>query len=117
MKSLTLPAILFSLMANIAHAQALPPSAIVTWSDASNNEDGFGVERKLGTTGTYAEIGRVGANVATYNDANLAYSVMYCYRVYAFNVAGKSVYSPEGCGTTKDDPLPKAPGAVTVKPQ
>ena len=59
----------------------------LSWTDASDNEDGFGIERKTGTGGSFARVASVGSNVSTYTDANLASSTTYCYRVNAFNTA------------------------------
>ncbi|NOT57245.1 MAG: hypothetical protein HOP18_21795 [Deltaproteobacteria bacterium] len=71
----------------------------ITWSDRSSNEDGFKVERKTGTTGTYAQIAQVGANVISFIDSTVTVGTTYCYRVRAFNSAGNSAYSNEDCGT------------------
>jgi hypothetical protein len=91
----------------------------VTWTaDATTNEDGFGIERKEGATGTFAEVKRVGANVLTWTDQGLKYNTLYTYRVFAFNATGKSenpTYSPEASATTIADPLPKAPTGLTVR--
>src|SRR5262245_51680449 len=85
----------------------LSSSAVVTaaqltlsWSDNSTNEDGFRIERRTGTTGTYAEITTIGVNTTSYTDANLANGTTYCYRVRAYNAAGTSGYSNEQCATT-----------------
>jgi hypothetical protein len=84
---------------------ALPKTAsaaqlTLTWKDSSNNEDGFEVERKTGTTGSFAVIATKGPNTTSHIDANLASGITYCYRVLAFNAAGDSAYSNEACGTT-----------------
>lgn len=97
-------------------AVALAVGLRLDWTDNANNEDGVKIERKLGATGTYAEIGQVGVNVVTYTDNNLSFSQQYCYRVRAFNVAGNSGYSNEACGTTGANPLPATPAGVTVTP-
>jgi hypothetical protein len=81
---------------NIASAAQLT----LSWTDASENEDGFGVERKTGTSGTFAPVASVSSNISTYTDPNLASSTTYCYRVNAFNTAGSSAYTNEICGTT-----------------
>ena len=73
----------------------------LTWTDNSNNEDGFKIERKLGTNGTFSQITSVGVNVTTYSDTNLTDGATYCYRLAAFNSAGTSAYSAEGCATVK----------------
>ena len=72
----------------------------LSWADNSSDESGFNIERKTGTTGTYAQIASVGANVTSYTDSSLTSSTTYCYRVNAFNNAGTSPYSPEACATT-----------------
>jgi Divergent InlB B-repeat domain len=72
----------------------------LSWSDNSTNEDGFRVERRTGTAGTYAEIKAVGVNVKSYTDVNLANGTIYCYRVRAYNSGGASGYSNEKCATT-----------------
>ncbi|MGH7267065.1 MAG: hypothetical protein ACREMB_19770, partial [Candidatus Rokuibacteriota bacterium] len=40
----------------------------LTWADNSTNEDGFKVERKVGTAGTFAQIATLGPNVTAYTD-------------------------------------------------
>jgi hypothetical protein len=72
----------------------------LTWTDNSNNEDGFRIERKTGAGGTYAEIATVGAGVTTYQNTGLAASTTYYYRVRAYNAAGNSSYSNEANATT-----------------
>ena len=72
----------------------------LNWVDNSSDESGFNIERKTGTTGTYAQIASVGANVTSYTDSTLMNSTSYCYRVNAFNANGASPYSPEACATT-----------------
>jgi hypothetical protein len=73
----------------------------LSWADNSTNEDGFKIERKTGTTGTYAQIATVGANVTSYTDAALVAGATYCYQVRAFNSAGNSPYTPEVCGAAR----------------
>jgi hypothetical protein len=73
----------------------------LAWTDNSNNEDGFRIERKTGTSGTFSQIASVGVNVTSYTDTSLTDGATYCYRLRAFNLAGNSAYSPEGCATVK----------------
>jgi hypothetical protein len=73
----------------------------LAWTDNSNNEDGFKIERKLGTTGTFSQLASVGVNVTSYTDTNLTDGATYCYRLAAFNSFGSSAYSAEGCATVK----------------
>ena len=68
----------------------------LTWTDRSNNETGFSIERApdvAGVAGTYAEVATVGANVATYSNTGLTAGTRYWYRVAAYNTAGNSAYS------------------------
>jgi FG-GAP-like repeat len=73
----------------------------LAWTDNSNNEDGFKIERKTGTTGTYTQVATVGPNVTSYTDFTLADGATYCYRVAAFNSAGTSDYTVEVCATAR----------------
>ncbi len=75
----------------------------LSWTDMSSGEDGFKVERKTGTGGTYAQIATVGTNVTSYTDPSLVGGTTYCYQVRAFNTAGDSPYSNEACGTLPQD--------------
>jgi titin len=88
----------------------LSSKIIIAWTDNSNNETGFKVQRKLGATGTYTTITTTGANATTYSDISVTDGTSYCYRVAATNSAGDSPYSNEVCGTT---PLAK-PTAATA---
>ena len=72
----------------------------LTWTDASGNETGFKIERRVGLAGTYGEIAIPGANTTSYVDSSLSASTTYCYRVRAFNGAGDSDYSNAACATT-----------------
>lgn len=73
----------------------------LTWSDTSGNEDGFRVERKTGSGGTYSEIATVGSNITSYSNIGLAASTQYYYRVRSYNCAGSSNYTAEANATTQ----------------
>jgi hypothetical protein len=68
----------------------------LAWTDNSNDETGFKIERKTGAGGTYSEIGTVGPNVSSYNNTGLSSNTQYFYRVRATNSSGDSAYSAEG---------------------
>ena len=72
----------------------------LTWSDNSQNGNGFEVERSLGDTGEYSLIAILAPHETWYSDHNLAYNTTYCYRVRVYNSAGDSPYSDEFCATT-----------------
>jgi hypothetical protein len=69
------------------------------WTDNSNNETGFKIERRT-ETGSYIEVATVSANVTTYIDTGLSESTTYYYRIKAFNGAGSSDYSNEASAAT-----------------
>ena len=81
-------------------AESIAAQLTITWTDNSNNEDGFKIERKRGQRGTFTEIVAVGPNITFYIDSGLADGVTYCYQVRAYNTSGDSAYSNEDCGTT-----------------
>jgi len=56
----------------------------LTWTDLSNNEDGFRIERSTDGT-SFTEIMTVGPGVASYADNGLIAATQYWYRVRAYN--------------------------------
>ena len=80
-------------------ATAISSSQInLTWTDNSGNEDGFKIERKTGSGGTYGQIGTVGGGVVAYSDTGLTCGSTYYYRVRAYNTVGDSSYTSEANG-------------------
>jgi hypothetical protein len=71
----------------------------LTWTDTANDFTGFKIERKTGTTGTYALLTTVGPTVFSYTDTGLPVGTTYCYQVKATNAAGDSPPSNEACAT------------------
>jgi subtilisin family serine protease len=67
----------------------------LSWTDNSDNESGFKIERKEGESGSFSEIATVAANSTSYNDSGLSTSTAYQYRVRAYNSLGASGYSNE----------------------
>ena len=67
----------------------------LAWTDASNNEDGFAIERcsSKHACSNFVEIARVGANVSTYADTTVSANTQYFYRMRAFNTGGVSSYT------------------------
>jgi hypothetical protein len=78
----------------------------LTWTDVSDNELGFIIEREIG--GIFKPVGMVGANSNAYNETGLLPETAYRYRVVAYNSLGKSNYSAIDTVTTLASPVPKA---------
>ena len=74
----------------------------LSWTDNSDNEYGFNIERSQGADGTFSAIATQEADVTFYLDTDLLPATAYCYRVLAFNDVGQSEYSNEVCITTPE---------------
>lgn len=78
---------------NLTFASIRRNSVVVTWQDNSNNEDGFEIQRCLGTRcSDFARVGITSANAVSFADSGLAAATNYSYRVRAFNSAGTSTF-------------------------
>ncbi|MEW5767596.1 MAG: DUF5050 domain-containing protein, partial [bacterium] len=96
-------------------AQAVSGSQInLSWTDNSDNETGFKIERKTGVGGTYNQIATVSVNVTTYQNSGLSPTTAYYYRVRAYNTKGDSLYSNEASDTTPGAEIPNAPTNLTA---
>ena len=74
----------------------------LAWTDTSNNETGFKIERCAASKCTnFTEITTVGASVTTYSNTGLSSNTTYRYRVRAYNATGNSAYSNIARATTK----------------
>jgi len=82
------------------------------WTDNSDNEDGFKIERNGSNLAT------VNADVTSYSDTGLLENTAYTYRVRAYNDTGDSAYSNTDSATTPScggTELPPAPTGLTAK--
>ena len=70
---------------------------LLNWHDNSNNESGFAVQRRVGTSGPWTII-PLAANSTT--DTGLLSGTTYNYRVRAFNGLGDSSFTDIVAGTT-----------------
>ena len=89
----------------------------LNWSDGSNNEDGFRLERCTGALAScgdvnFVQIAQLGPNVTSFNNVGLQAQTTYTYRARAFNAAGTSGYSNYVEATTPAAP-PAAPSNLT----
>ena len=109
----------FVLVISVLASSRLDAASLqLSWVDNSDNEDGFHIERKVGTNGIFSFVAAVGPNTTSYTDDNLASNTTYCYRLNAFNDVGISAYTNEACGTTSGGasapPTPPVPSSNTV---
>jgi hypothetical protein len=73
-------------------ATAIGNSINIGWTDNSNNETGFTIERAAGS-GSFSPLVSVGANVVSYSDATATAGIEYSYRVKANGGTSGSGYS------------------------
>jgi hypothetical protein len=64
----------------------------LTWADRSSNEQGFRIERKIGSA-AWVQIAVVAANTTSFASTGLTPNTTYRYRVRAFNTGGTSAYA------------------------
>jgi hypothetical protein len=72
----------------------------LSWTDNSNNETGFKIERSKNNANNFSQIATVGAGVVSYSNTGLARATTYFYRVRAYNAGGNSPYSNIATATT-----------------
>lgn len=88
---------------NALNATAISTSAIVlAWSDNTDIEDGFRIQRAPTSGGPYAEVGTVSYSTTSYTDNGLTADTTYSYQVVAYNDYGDSDPSNEASATTFD---------------
>ena len=87
----------------------------LSWTDRSNNELGFDLERSTDGGVTYYLTDTVGAAQVSYSDLTVQPGHTYFYRVRAYNPGGSSAYAPSTSVATPAVTLPKAPSSLTAK--
>jgi hypothetical protein len=77
-------------------ASASSPTQVnLVWQDRSSSEEGFQIERRGGSGGSFLPLTVVPTNATTYSDNTVQPNTVYAYRVLAFNSSGTSGYSPD----------------------
>ncbi|MGD2089567.1 MAG: S8 family serine peptidase [Candidatus Aminicenantes bacterium] len=82
----------FSPPSNLTASLPEPLRITLTWTDNSSVEDGFKIEKKAGSSGTWTQLATVGANVTTYHYDDFIYSPYY-FRVRAYKGTTHTNYS------------------------
>jgi subtilisin family serine protease len=85
----------------------------LSWTDRSNNELGFDLERSTDGV-TYYLADTVGSAHVSYSDLTVQPGHTYFYRVRAYNPGGSSAYAPPTSVATPAVTLPKAPSSLTA---
>ncbi len=83
-------------------ATAVSSSQInLTWHDASTNENGFNLQRRLTSGATWTDLPNTSANSQAFsNTASLSPGTTYSYRIRSYNSSGASAWSAEASATT-----------------
>ncbi len=72
----------------------------LTWTDNSDDESGFKIERSRDDEDGYSQIATVSAGTQSYEDNNLSSDTVYYYRVRAYKEASDSDYCASANATT-----------------
>jgi hypothetical protein len=88
----------------------------LSWTDNSDDESGFHVERSLSGVTGWAQIADLIADSRAYTDSELSCGTTYHYRVRAYNANGPSAYSSTAYTTTVVC-TPTAPTGLVATPR
>lgn len=90
-------------------ASAASSSAVdLSWTDNSDNETGFKIERSPDGMSSWVLAGQVGPNTVVYRNTGLVSGTTYFYRVFAYNGSGNSVNSTNIASAVTEAVLPPA---------
>jgi FtsP/CotA-like multicopper oxidase with cupredoxin domain len=78
---------------NLQATQVTAEGIALAWTDKSNNEAGFQIQRSTSSQFTNPTTFTVGADITTYTDTTTALNTQYYYRVLAYNAGGNSAWS------------------------
>ena len=78
---------------DLVSAAASSSQITLTWTDNSDDQTGFKIERSTNGTSGWTQIATVGANVTNYDNTGLVANTLWYYRVCATNASGASAYT------------------------
>lgn len=82
-------------------AEAISPTEVaISWTDNSNHETGYVIERSLTAGSGFTVLTTEAANTTSYNDTGLTPETVYYYRIKATGTNGDSEYSEEASAIT-----------------
>jgi hypothetical protein len=96
---------------NLAASPVSSGQIALDWSDTSDNEAGFRVERSLDGA-SWTEIANLGAGATRFADTGLAPATEYRYRVSAYNGSGDSGFAGLASATTPATENRSGPDAI-----
>lgn len=85
----------------------------VSWTDTSNNEDGFTLQRATGN-GAYGHLADLAAGTTTFFDVNLTPNYTYHYQIRSYNADGTSSFTPVTVTTLDELTAPTITSATVV---
>ncbi|MDQ7815132.1 MAG: fibronectin type III domain-containing protein [Patescibacteria group bacterium] len=91
---------------NFSATSTNPQSVAISWTDSSDNEAGFRLERAEGA-GPFFGLTNLPSNSSSFLDVSVKSDTTYRYRMFASNQSGDSAPSSES--TVQVPPLPPAP--------
>jgi hypothetical protein len=97
---------------NLVLTYATSSTLTVSWTDGSDNENGFSIEKLV--SGSWTQTGSVSANATTFTKSGLPAGTWFDYRVVAFNGGGNSGPSNVLHAQTSPSGSPAAPTNLTV---
>lgn len=98
---------------NLSVQQLTANALTLSWVENSNNEEGFMIERSIGSPTNFSNIGIVGIDGNTFIDMDIVQQTIYFYRVFAFHFGGQSGYSNSATILSLYPPI--APTQLSVK--
>lgn len=110
----TLPSSGFNAPTNLIATPVSSSLINLSWTDNTDNESGFKIERAPGGSEAFAEIGSVGSNVTSYQNTGLTEGTTYRYRVRAYNSTSNSGYSNIAEATTSGSGTLNTPTNLTA---